>query len=240
MAVSTTVLAGPVVGAPVSYNPQLSPSTVKAVRLSNTTFGPLTVNLGSEPSTRALIPGESNVYPYTFGRGPIVFTALVAAYPSTGNVIVETSDTGMSDFPGTYPIVSSLSSAIPASQTVYTLPNNLAIPGGALAALNPPSGVMFAPSTSATLNQVQYNMTITNESATTTTGQLQVVDQNGNVYTSMAPTSFPASATILFNEVVPVALNFLPAGSQLSLWGQHNGTQIVYLLSATVSIVHTP
>ena len=240
MTVSTTILPPPSVGAPVVFNPRLSPSTIKAVRLSNTTFGPITVTLGSEPSTRALIPGESNVYPYTFARGPITFAALVVPYPPSGNVIVETSDIGVGDFPGTYPIVSSLSSSIPAAQTVYTLPNSLAVESGSLAALNPPSGVMFAPAVSTTLNQVQYSLLVTNQSATVTSGEFQVVDQAGNVYTSMASMSFPASAQIVIQETVPVALSFIPAGSQLSLWGAHNGTQLVYLDSGTVSIVHTP
>ena len=240
MTVTTAILTAPQVGAAVVFNPRLSPSTIKAVRLSNTTFGPLTVTLGSEPSTRALIPGESNVYPYTFARGPITFAALVAPYPPTGNVIVETSDTGLSDFPGTYPIVSSLSSSIPAAQTVYTLPNNLLVPQGGLAPLSPPSGVMLAPATAATLDQVVYNFTVTNQSTTATSGQFQVVDQNSNVYTSLPSISFPASAQITVNQTVPVALAFIPAGTQLSLWGSRNGAQTVYLDGGTVSIVHTP
>jgi hypothetical protein len=67
-----------------------------------------------------------------------------------------------------------------------------------------------------------------------------VVDQNSNVYTSLPSISFPASAQITVNQTVPVALAFIPAGTQLSLWGSRNGAQTVYLDGGTVSIVHTP
>lgn len=102
--------------------------TAQAVRLSNVSPYVAELTFGFGASTFGLAPGEINIWEWFSGKGSIE----VNFEPGPSNItnayfMIEVSDVGLSDFPGTYPSTVSLATVtIEGSTTLDTLVTNTA------------------------------------------------------------------------------------------------------------------
>lgn len=76
-----------------------------ACRITNNSPYTVTIRFGSDPSTFTLLSGQGNVWAYNQSQGSILFSfpSGQASSATAGSIIIETSDVGAADFPGSYP-----------------------------------------------------------------------------------------------------------------------------------------
>ena len=222
----------------------------EAVRLSNNSPWVALVQFGTDPSIYTLTPGEINVWSWASNRGTLKITFPAAPsganLPATGSILVETSDQGMSDFPGSYPQsipmtninISAPSGSIPV--TVEGTPN-VGISGTVDVAVQGTPTFILESGASVDANITNASLDVSGSTVTADLASGSTVDANvTNATLDVSGSSVAVSGSVSVSNDVTVT----PSGT-ITVQGVAGGTAIgvagtVAVGSGTIDIGNTP
>jgi hypothetical protein len=154
-------------------------STVQAFRVSNNSPWIVVLQFGTISGSQFVLnPGEVNVWAYTQNQGNLVFAFPSASgAPQTGAIMIETSDVGLEDFPGSYPSSIAITTVTVSGGTVsITGPTDVSVVNSPTVSVSGGTVEVSNPLTISGTVDVSGSVEVSNDVSATVTGAVSITD----------------------------------------------------------------